>query len=77
MDIVCDINPEYKKHIRFKYGRKTLYLCILKKIYGMIKSGLLSYYIYVSALKYMILKLNPYDMRVDNKDINGKQCTIA
>ena len=29
VDIVCDINPNYKQHIKFKDGRKTLYLCIL------------------------------------------------
>ena len=38
VDIMCDINIEYKNHVRFKYGRKILYLRILRAIYGMIES---------------------------------------
>ena len=43
VDIIFDINPEYKQHIRFKYGKKALYLCIIKAIYRMIKSALMWY----------------------------------
>ena len=53
VDIMCDINPEYKHHVRLKDGRKTLYLCILKSIYGIIKSALLWYELYLSVLKYV------------------------
>ena len=35
-DIKCDINPEYKQHVRFKACRKTLYIRILKAIYEII-----------------------------------------
>ena len=28
--IMCDIYPDYKQYVRFKDGRKTLYLQILK-----------------------------------------------
>ena len=35
-DILCDINPKYKQHARFKDGRKKLFLRTLKAIYGMI-----------------------------------------
>ena len=59
---MCDINPEYKKHVRFKDGRKKSYLRILKAMYGMIKSALLWYKLYVSVLKYMGLQLNTYYM---------------
>ena len=67
VDIMCDINPEYKQTIRFKYGRNTLYLCITKEIYGMIKYYILWYKIYISVIKYMGFQLNPYDMCVANK----------
>ena len=43
MDIMCDINTDYKQQIRFKDGRKKLYLQIIKSIYGMIESCLLCY----------------------------------
>ena len=75
-DIVCDINPDYKQHVRFKYGRNKLYLRILKVIYGMIESALLWYEIYVSLRKDMGFQLNTYYMCVANKNINGKQCAI-
>ena len=39
VDIMCDINPEYEQHVRFKYGRKKFYICILKAIYGMTESA--------------------------------------
>ena len=77
MDIVCDINPEYNQHVRLKDGRKILYLRIIKAIYGMIQSALLCYKPYMNVLKDVGSQLNLYDMCVDNKDINGKQCSIA
>ena len=46
--VMCDINPQYKQHIRFKYGKKIFYLCILRVIYGVIKSDTMWYELYVS-----------------------------
>ena len=43
VDIMCDINPEHNQNNRFKDGRKTLYVLILKAIYGMIESDLMCY----------------------------------
>ena len=60
MDILCEINPEYKKHVRTKYGRKNLYILILKAIYGMIDSALLWYELYVSVLKDVVFQLSTY-----------------
>ena len=54
-----------------------MYLRIRKAIYGMIESALLWYDLFVSVLKEMGFVLNPYDMCVANKTINGKQCTVA
>ena len=76
-NILCDINTEYKQHLRFKDGMKKLYLLILKIIYGMIESTIRWYKIHISVLKDMGNQLNNYDMCVANKDIYGKQCTIS
>ena len=65
--IMCDINPKYKQQVRFKDGRKTLYLCIIKSIYGMVESDLLWHELFVSVLNYMGLHQNMYDMCVSNK----------
>ena len=43
----------------------------------MIESALLWYDLFVSVLKDMGFVLNPYDMCVANKMINGKQCTVV
>ena len=53
VDIMCDINAEYKQHVRFKDSRNTFYLRIIKAIYGMIEYALLWYKLYVSILKDM------------------------
>ena len=78
VDIMCEVNPEYKKYVTTdKNGKKILYVKVLRAIYGCIESALLWYELYVKTLKGMGFKLNPYDKCVANKMINGKQCTIA
>ena len=77
VDIMCQVNPEYKKHVIEEKGKKVLYVKILRAIYGCIESALLWYELYVKTLKGMGFKLNPYDRCVANKTINGKQCTIT
>ena len=77
VDIMRGINPDYKQHVTLNHGRKTFYIHILKVIYGIINSDLLWYELYLSALKDMWFQLNPYDMCVANKDIEGRQCNIS
>ena len=77
VDIMFDINPEYKQHTRFKDGNNILYLQSLKEIYGMVESYILWYEIYMIILKGMGFQLNLYGMCVTNKDLNWNQCTIA
>ena len=77
VDIMCDVNPEYKKYIRYERGVKVLYLRVLRAIYGCLESALLWYNLYSTTLVDMGFELNPYDLCVANKTINGTQCTIA
>ena len=37
VNIMCDINPEYCRHMRFENGTKVLYLLVLRAIYGCIE----------------------------------------
>jgi hypothetical protein len=76
-DIMCEVNPEYKSDIRFENGKKVLYVQILRALYGMIESALLWYTLYTDVLQKEGFEINPYDQCVANKNINGKQCTIA
>jgi hypothetical protein len=77
VDIVCEVNPEFKQDVRYENGIKVLYVRILKAIYGMIESALLWYELYVTVLLDEGYELNQYDKCVANKTINGKQCTIG
>ena len=78
VDIMCEVNPEYKKYVTTdRNGKRILYVKVLRAIYGCIESALLWYELYVKTLKGMGFKLNPYDRCVANKVIHGKQCTIA
>ena len=77
VDIMCEVNPEYKQFVIEENGKKILYVKILRAIYGCIESALLWYELYVKVLKGMGFVLNPYDKCVANKMINDKQCTIA
>ena len=73
VDIMCEINTEYKQHVSTTDGRNTLYLRILKAIYGMIEYALLWYELYGILLKVIGFQINTYDMCVAKKDINRKK----
>ena len=82
VDIMTDVNPEFKHHVvyeRDKKGReiKCLYVRVLRALYGCLESALLWYELYSTTLKDMGFVLNPYDRCVANKVINGSQCTIV
>ena len=77
VDIMCEVNPEYKQFVIEENGKRVLYIKIIRAIYGCIESALLWYELYVKVLKGMGFVLNPYDKCVANKMINKKQCTIA
>ena len=76
VDILCDVNPKYREHVRMINGKKVLYVKVLRAIYGCIESAMLWYNLYSSTLKQMGFILNPYDRCTANKLINGTQCTI-
>ena len=77
VDIMCNVNPEYKKFVKVIGGKKLLYLRVLRAIYGCIESALLWYNLFSSTLVQMGFTLNPYDKCVANKTVNGKQMTIV
>jgi len=79
VDIMCDVNPEYKQFVTTEGPKhqKVLYLWVLWAIYGCIQSALLWYDLYVNTLEKLGFAINPYDRCVANKMINGRQCTIV
>jgi hypothetical protein len=77
VDIMCQVNPKYKKFVVVEHGKKVLYLQLLKALYRRVQSALLWYELFTSTLVDMGFKFNPYDPCVANSQIKGKQCTVA
>ena len=79
VDIMCEVNPEYKAFVVYegKKEQKVLYLHVLRALYGCLESALLWYNLYSKTLKDLGFEVNPYDKCVVNKMINGSQCTIV
>jgi len=77
VDIMCQVNPKYKKFVVVEHGKKVLYLQLLKALYGCVQSALLWYELFTGTLVDMGFKLNPFDPCVANSQVKGKQCTVA
>jgi len=77
VNIMCQVNPKYKKFVVVEHGKKVLYLQLLKALYGCVQSALLWYELFTGPLVDMGFKLNPYDPCVANSQVKGKQCTVV
>ena len=77
VNIMCDVDPIYRKYVVEQKGKKVLYLRVLRALYGCLESALLWYQLYSSTLQKMGFELNPYDSCIANKIIDGHQCTVA
>ena len=51
VDIMCVINREYRQYVRYKQGKKVLYLKVIREINGCIESALQWYNLYTQTLK--------------------------
>ena len=70
VDIMCDVNPEYKPNITYVKGKMTLYLEIIQAVYGCLESSLRWYELYSKTLKEEGFTIIPYDRCVANKEID-------
>ena len=77
VDILCKMNSKYILFVTGEGGIKVLYVRLIKAIYGCVQSALLWYKMFHQHLKHLGFVINPYDPCIVNKDVNGKQCTIA
>ncbi len=60
-ELMAKTDPKlYRKYLVDKKGKKVLYLCLQKALYGMMKSALLFYQKLVSELRSMGFIINPY-----------------
>ena len=51
VDIMCDVNSEYKDCVVYKKRQKVLYLHVLRSIYGCIEAALSWYNYYREMLE--------------------------
>ena len=51
VSIMCEINPEYKQHVRIEGRTSVLYLSVLRALYGCIESALQWHILFKSTLE--------------------------
>jgi len=77
-DLLIEMHPEIYAPYAIKEKDKTvLYLELMMAMYGMIKAPLLFYRKLRKELEADGFKINPYDICVANKMVNGKQLTVV
>ena len=79
VDLMVEANPDrYASFVVYENGVKTLYLQVLKGLYGMLIAALLWYKRFRKELEEeQGFVFNPYDPCVANREVNGKQHTVA
>jgi hypothetical protein len=72
------VAPEiYTKYVIFNSkGETVMYVRLLNALYGIMKAALLYYQRFVTDLKSVGFRINPYDPCVANKTVKGKQLTV-
>ena len=70
--------PElYAKYVHYIKGIPTIYVELLKALYGMMRSSLLFYKKLVKDLTDIGFEVNPYDPCIANMMVDGKQLTVT
>ena len=77
VDIMFQVNPEYKKHVRYENLNKVLYVLVIRAIYGFIESALLFYNLLSTTLQVIGFEINHYEKLFEKNIIEGKKYNIA
>ena len=77
VDVFCELDNQYKAYVSREKNKRVLYLRLDKALYGCVRAALLWYDLFSGTLRKLGYSINPYDMCVANKKINGHQCTIG
>ena len=77
-ELLVKVDPSYAEFVSKEKGKTVIYTELSKALYGTLQAALLFWQNLSNFLtKECGFIVNPYDWRVVNKDINGKQCTIG
>jgi hypothetical protein len=77
VNILCLLDNSYKQYVVTENRQQVLYVHVLKAIYDMLLSSLLFYKKLAKDLMSYGFVLNPYDLCVANKFVDGKQITVS
>ena len=77
VDILCDIDPSCEECVVEEKGVHTLYVHILKALYGLLVPSMLFYRKLSKDLVEAGFVINPHDPCVANKMVDGKQHTVC
>ena len=77
VDVMVKIDSKFQKYVVQEGKDKVLYIMLNAGLYGTLQGALLWFKLLTSKLIDAGFKLNPCNLCVANKMINGKQCTIA
>jgi hypothetical protein len=78
VDILLEICPGvYDDYVRYEGKNKVLYVRMLKALYGMLISSILYYKKFRKDIESIGFAVNPYDICVANRTVNGKQQTVT
>jgi hypothetical protein len=78
IDLLLEICPGvYDKYVVYEGKHRVLYVRMLKALYGMLISSLLYYKKFRKDIESIGFEINPYDICVANRVLNGKQHTVT
>ena len=77
VDLLIQIDPTYEDFVVHERGVKTLYVHILRALYGLLESALRYYQKWRADLESYGFKINPYDICVANKMVDNAQMTVS
>lgn len=78
VDLLLEIDHEmYEPCVTYERGEKVMYVELLKALYGTLRAARLFWEKLSAKLQEWGFQLNPYDTCVANKQVCGKQLTVA
>ena len=77
-ELIIELLPQHYEKYRIREGNtKIIYVQMLKALYGMMMSSLLFYRYFRKDLESIGFVVNPYNICVANRNIEGTQQTIT
>jgi hypothetical protein len=77
VDLLVEIDvAKYGPYVVFENGVKTIYVELLRALYGMLVAALIWYQQFKKDLEKVGFKFNPYDPCIANRKVNGSTHTV-